>query len=264
MKETEKNIIELCIIKEMYVDKIVNLALSRFKWENLPSKIDASFIERQLLTTGKLAFFYETELEEFLCLPFTYGGNIDQYGNPTRIQANGLNGYTKETSNFCVIWDNLLRYNSMSFIEYYANKLAQIDKTSDINLNAQKTPVIITAPENAKLTVKNFAMQYSTFNTEIFCYNNLKDNLPLKTLNLESPYLLDKLREEKKQVMQEMLEHCGVLASTNKKERMLTDEITNQNGAVTANITSKFLARQQACAKINETYGLNISIEIME
>lgn len=264
MKQISKAMLELQCVTDMYIDKILNLSLSRFKWMNLPTAIDPAFIERNLLTHGKLCFFYDDVLEQYLMLPFSNESTINEYGNPINIIAIGLNEYKKQLkqNEFCIVWDNILRYNPLQFINYYSKRLAEIDFTTAINLNAQKTPIIYTAPENMKLTTKNLSMQYSTYQNEIFCYDNVRNSTDISVLKTDSPYLIDKLRAEKKEVYAELYEHLGISANVQKNERMIVDEMKNELSVVERNIKSELLARQQGCEQINNRFNLNIGVDL--
>ena len=52
--------------------------------------------------------------------------------------------------------------------------------------------------------------------------------------------------------------------SIEKGERLIKDEVNQQNGGIFASRNSRLKARKQACEQINRLYGLNMSVEYDE
>lgn len=253
---------------QQYHDKLSELAISMFEWKNLPDGVDPIFMERCLFYQGKVVFFKEDGMEQFVCLPFMAQGQFDIYGVPTRRRAYANNGYTNgdlDTTNSVIIYNNLLRKPTTLDMEIMAKKLYKIDQTENINLNAQKTPVLILCDEKQRLTMKNLYMKYDGNEPFIFGDSQLLNNNQIKALNTGAPFIADKLRELKSQVWNEALTYLGI-SSINflKKERMITDEVTRNQGGTIANRYSRLEARRQACEQINKLFGLNISCDFRE
>lgn len=55
-------------------------AVNRFIWYNLPLDISSQELERLLYYKGNLCFFYFTELNKFVVMPYALDGTIDFYG----------------------------------------------------------------------------------------------------------------------------------------------------------------------------------------
>lgn len=79
---------------EMYKRQLLTLAENVFEFENLPKFIDTSYLNKNLLRNGSIAFF-EDEVMGLLALPYVNIGSLDVYGRPTSIKAISRNGYTK-------------------------------------------------------------------------------------------------------------------------------------------------------------------------
>lgn len=79
---------------EMYKRQLLTLAENVFEFENLPKFIDTSYLNKNLLRNGSIAFF-EDEVMGLLALPYVNIGSLDVYGRPTSIKAISRNGYSK-------------------------------------------------------------------------------------------------------------------------------------------------------------------------
>ena len=144
----------------------------------------------------------------------------------------------------------------------FADRLGKIDEIIDININAQKTPILILADESKRLTMKNLYMKYDGNQPFIFGDRNDLNPNSIQALVTGAPYVADKLYELKQNIWNEVLTFLGVPnVQMNKKERLITDEVNRGLGGVFASRYSGLLSRRQACVQINEMFGLNISVE---
>ena len=124
---------------DMYRRQFMTLAENVFEFENLPEFIDTSYLNKQLLRKGAIAFFKD-EIMGLLALPFVNLGNLDVYGRPNKIQVMSQNGYTKTLNigEFVIMYDNNGRYPLWLDICQYAERMALATRTIDINLRSTK------------------------------------------------------------------------------------------------------------------------------
>lgn len=248
-----------------YYNRLTELAISMFEWKNLPATIDERFLELTLFSDG-MAVFFKDEVLDYLCLQCMIGGNLDVYRVPKHRRAYATNGYNNSLSDndSVIIFNNMLRTNSMLDIQMFSRRLANLDRAIDVNTNAQKTPVLVQCDENQRLTMKNLYMQYDGNEPFIFGDKSLNTN-GLKVLKTDAPYVADKLYQLKIQYWNEALTYLGISNSNiQKKERMIQDEVQINQGGVIANRYPRLEARRQACKKINEMFGTNISVDYRE
>ena len=248
-----------------YYNRLLELSVSMFEWKNLPSTIDTRFLELALFSDG-MAVFFKDEVLGCLALRTMIGGTLNVYQIPNIRTAYASNGYNKTLNdeNSVIIFNNLIHTNSMLDVEMFAKRLYNIDRIIDINVNAQKTPVLITCDENQRLTMKNLYMKYDGNEPVIFGDKNLNAN-SLKVLKTDAPYMGDKLSDLKARIWNEALTYLGISnINTVKKERMITDEVIRNQGGVIASRYSRLNARRQACKQINEMFDLNIWCDYRE
>ena len=245
-----------------YYNRLTELAISMFEWKNLPETIDARFLELCLYSDGMCVFF-EDEVLGFLTLQCMIGGHLDVYRIPMDRKAYAPNGYNRALNNTdsVIIFNNYLHTNSMLDVEMFSKRLYNLDRAIDVNANAQKTPVMIQCDENQRLVMKNLYKQYDGNEPFIFASKNL-DLKELKVLKTDAPYVADKLYDLKTNLWNEALTYLGISnTNTNKKERMITDEVTKGHGGTIASRYSRLESRRQACRKINAMFGTNIDVD---
>lgn len=245
----------------IWYNKLMSLAISMFEWKNLPDSIDPRFVEYALYMNG-CALYFNDEVMGNLCLQTTIAGRYDVYNVPNVRIAYANNGYRKECTDkdSVVIFNNYTRTTLHSEMEMYAYRLAEIDRTIDVNVKAQKIPVMVLCEENQRLVLENLMQKWSGNIPFIFGTKNLLD-AEIKGLNLEIPFVSADLQILKRQIFNEALTVLGIENSnTEKKERMVTDEVVSNLGVVEAQRIVRLNARRDACKKINEMFGTNIDV----
>lgn len=252
-------------IYDYYITRLTELALSRFEWEGLPESMDGRFLEYTLMTDG-VSVLFEDEVMGPLNMQVMLDGRLNQYRIPVTRRAYAVNGYSKELdeSNSVLIYNNMLRTNSINTLQTFAYKLWEIDRTMQVNTNAQKTPVVIICDENQRLTMKNLYAQYEGNEPFIFGSNNL-DLKGMQVLETGAPYVVDKLRQEKTEVWNEAMTYLGISnLVVNKRERVVSDEVQRGMGSTIASRYSALQMRQTACEQFNKMFGYNISVRYRE
>lgn len=248
-----------------YYNRLTELAISMFEWQNLPKTVDQRFLEMCLFGDGMCVFFQD-EVLGYLSLQCMIGGRLNVYRIPMERKAYATNGYQREldSTNSVIIFNNYLHTNSMLDVEMFSKRLYNLDRAIDVNANAQKTPVLIQCDESQRLTMKNLYKQYEGNEPFIFGSKGLDAN-GLKVLQTGAPYVADKLYELKTQIWNEALTYLGISnINVVKKERMITDEVTRNQGGTVASRYSRLESRRQACKQINEMFGLNIWVDYRE
>lgn len=248
-----------------YYNRLTELAISMFEWQNLPETVDQRFLEMCLFGDG-MCIFFQDEVLGYLGLQCMIGGKLNVYRIPMERRAYATNGYQRKLdgTNSVIIFNNYLHTNSMLDVEMFSKRLYNLDRAIDVNANAQKTPVLIQCDESQRLTMKNLYKQYEGNEPFIFGSKGLDAN-GLKVLQTGAPYVADKLYELKTQIWNEALTYLGISnINVVKKERMITDEVTRNQGGTVASRYSRLESRRQACKQINEMFGLDIWVDYRE
>lgn len=264
---------------QFYLDRLMELSVSMFEWKNVPESIDTRFLEMILFTNGSAVFFRDDDLTiktgiaeglvsegTYLALPVAMNGQWNVYNVPMRSRAYASNGYNKELDyqDSVIIYNNMIRSNSIGTCRYYARRLWDLDNSIDVNAMAQKTPVLIQCDESQRLTMLNLYKEYSGNQPFIFGNKNLDVN-GLKVLKTDAPYVADKLYQLKTEIWNEALTYLGISnINYQKKERMISDEVIRNQGGTIASRYSRLNARREAARQINDMFGLDISVDFRE
>ena len=240
---------------QQYYNRLTELSTVMFEWKNLPNTVDQRFLELTLFAKGMAVFFKDEELG-YLALPVAINGTWNVYNIPKGRRAYATNGYQNnlDEKNSVIIFNNYTHTNSMLDVEMFSRRLYNMDRAIDININAQKTPVLIQCTEQQRLTMLNLYKQYDGNEPFIFGDSSL-DVKGFQVLKTDAPFVADKIRQEKTQTWNEALTYLGI-SNTNvtKKERLISDEVIRSQGGTIASRYSRLEMRRQACEAINKMF----------
>lgn len=249
-----------------YAYRLMELSISMFEWKNLPEGVDERFLEMVLFTDGHAVFFKDDELGDYLALQCLINGKLNVYRIPINRRAFAVNGYQKQLTDkdSVIIFNNMLHTNSWLDVKMFAKRLYNLDRIIDVNANAQKTPILIKGNEQQRLTLTNLYKEYDGNAPVIFADKSLDMNA-LQVMSTQAPYVADKIYQLKTQIWNEALTYLGISnVSFQKRERMVSDEVTRSQGGTVASRYSRLNARRQACEQINKMFGLNIECDFRE
>lgn len=268
--ERSKKYYDNTITYGLYASRLRELAMARFKWENLPEEIDERYMEMSLNEYGMTAFFYDEIAERFVCLPMMVESQWDVYMNPRYVVAYSINGYhvplgAPEYPKFTPIYNNMLREPTWPWLDYYAQQLYDIDMTRMVNVKAQKTPILLKGTDKQRLTLKNIWLQYDG-NQPVIVVDNSLDGKEFNVLKTDAPFLGEQLTTMRRHVMGEAMIYLGYQTqdATAKRERVLSGEIETAQSESASSRFSPLIARRIACDKINKMFNLNISVNFRQ
>ena len=229
--------------------------------------MNSRFIEETLYYLGTAALLWDDNYG-FINTKCSSAGEINIYGLPTKVNCysygyqdmrmlyTGLNK-TKDNKECIMVMNTWDRTPTCSTLELFALRLYEAERICDVNIKAQKTPVMLVVNDSQRLTMKNLYSQYD--GNEPFIFGD-KDSLSadtLKAIKTDAPYIADKLMEYKKEIWNEALTFLGINnLSLEKKERLITDEASSNNEVINMNLQSYLVPRKEACKLFNEKFGL--------
>ena len=244
-----------------YFYRLKEVAINMFEWKNLPDSIDPRFLELTLCDYG-FAVYFNDEVMGNLALTCMIGGKLDIYRIPTMRRAYANNGYKATLTNkdSVLIFNNYMHRPTIPTIQLFASRLSEIERTIDINVKAQKTPVLITGEENELLTMKNVYQKYDGNEPVIFGSKGMSQK-GITVLKTDAPFVAQSLNTLKHQIWNEAMTFFGVENSnTDKRERLITQEVASNLGVVEAQRYIMLNARRDAAKKINKMFGTNIEV----
>ena len=249
---------------DMYKNQFLSLAMNVFLFKNLNTKyLDMSFINKELIYKGSIAWFYDEILESLLALPYRVMGKRDLYDRPIDIQVYGKNGYQRylKRGEYVIMYDNMSQLPLIVDILQYSERIALIQRTMDINIAQQKTQRFWkTKTENQK-SIEDLIDKVDSCQEVITTFDNV--DLDETTCNLiPATFVADKLSEQKDKIWNEFLRLIGIAnQSFQKKERNIRDEIFISQAGTIASRYARFESRKMAIEKINDLFNQNIEVE---
>ena len=256
----------------MYRRQLMGKCISRFTWEGLPNGIDPRFIETTIFNNGYSVFYYDSFFEMFMAMPATISGPLDIQDNPTgyRVTRNGVYSRDVSAEESVCIWGNQVRVPEIDVVLSYAARLAQIDRTIEIDLLNERNPMIVACSQDQRLTVQNLISKIYdgepvVWGTENLAVDNISSMIGVFPLNQNAgagAVSSIKHMESKAKIWGEALTMLGIMnVNSEKRERMVVEEAAGNSGQVLASRESFMKPRQLACEQINEKFGLQISCE---
>lgn len=252
---------------EIFKGRFYDLACGCFNFENLDDNVYKPFIIRELIEQGELlAFEDEGLLNEdgkptFFLYPFLLAGPLNEYNLPVKRNVVFRNNgaiYHKDMTNSVILRANVSGTCIAGVINYFARNIYLINRTIQINVNAQKTPVALTCDDNVRLTYENLLKQYQGNVPVIFGSKDLDLN-QLKSISLQAPFVADKLYQMLTNYWSEFLTFFGIPnMSINKKERLITDEVNRTMGGILVARQNFENQIQDDIRKINKKFDKDI------
>lgn len=244
---------------------LYNKTILSMSWENIPSEIPYNIIESQIFLRGSVCFF-KSDVYGYLCLPYTVIDGLNDYGLHTKIKPISLNNidYGELTINedCVIIKDNWLCIPPIAYCNMFADIINDCYKLKDKNRNFLSLPFIFNSTGDLKEDKKN-ALEIQQILTVdkvslAVITNAFKQ---LNVIDLKPQYYGDELQTAIKDARNDFLEWLGVThLSLEKRERMTEDEVNIMKENDILNINKRLKIRQQSADKINEIFGLNVSV----
>ena len=241
------------------------LALNMFKWEGLPETIKSRHIENSLYHNGLCIIINDDDLG-FISVPCHYGANLNINAEPTEVITTGYNYIKtikymneKEKDKCQLILNNDLAIGNKEYIEYFAQKMYEVDTVIRANINQQKYPWFIPCEPKLKNSIKAMFDKVDNLEPLILADKSLITE-GIQVLTTNTPYVADKLNEYKFELEREILTFLGLNNNFEKKERLLTNEIDSNNQFIDANIEIQYKNRLIAQDYLNKKFGWNCKV----
>ena len=249
-----------------YLERMKKIALSMFEWQNLPESMNARFIEMCLFYNGQAALLYDDDFG-YINTMAADGGYINLYGLPTEIQCYSyrfnqrrslyMTDTGEEKGKECIlVMNNYERVPTSATVTLFAYRLAEAQRTADVNIKAQRTPILITTDQKQQFTLKKMYEEYDGNTPAIFADKNVITPDALKALKTDAPFIAQNIMDYKREIWNEFLSFMGISNLSEKRERMISNEVDSNNELVNLNLQALLIPRKEACKQFNEKYGL--------
>lgn len=243
-----------------YYTRMRNIAMSVYRWEGLPESCNARFLEKQLYYRGLAAFVPDPNLG-WLSLPVNPSDTINIYDEALRYNAFSIN-YSKmyDREHIVLVRNNLTCVPTDFAVRQFAARLSNIERSIDVNVSAQKTPVLILCDDKQRLTMKNLYMQYDGNAPVIFGDKSLNPEA-IRVLKTEAPFIVDKLAMHRADIWSEFLTFIGISnVGTEKRERLTESEASANSGFYSMMNEVGLLTRREAAEELSKRIKSEVTV----
>ncbi len=264
---------------KFYRDKLLREVSNLFIWDGLPNEIPVDYMERALITQGRVMFFNDDNAYGYMALQCGVRG-FNLYNQPTTAFAVAPNDQGKQTNysrtiihkydekveDGCVLINNMYNGESLNtIIDHYAYRMALVQQAFDTNTLWQNIPVIFaTNDSNTKLSIEKMFSDIMTGKPWIIVDNALiaKEG-GVQADPIEVPFLLDKLYDVKNEIYDEFRMTIGIdSVGVDKKERLLVDEVLSNEQITETCLEIMLGQRKIACEEIKAVFNIDVSVEV--
>lgn len=249
-----------------YLERMKKICLSMFEWQNLPTSMNARFIEMCLFYNGQAALLYDDNYG-YINTMAADGGYINIYGLPTELNCYSyrfnqrrslyMTDTGEEKGKECIlVMNNYERVPTCATVNLFAYRLAEAQRTADVNIKAQRTPILLTTDQKQLFTLKKMYEEYDGNTPAIFADKNTITPDALKAIKTDAPFIAQNIMDYKREIWNEFLTFMGISNLSEKRERMVSNEIDSNNELVNLNLQALLIPRKEACRQFNEKYGL--------
>lgn len=245
-----------------YYHRLKNLATTMFKWNGLPDSVNERYLEWCLFVDGR-AVFFEDPTKGFMCLKASLEG-INFYDEPIKIRPiSPIKSFDAIDFDKCALIRNTPdMYPTFLTTLRYTEKLWDIDETINVNVKAQKTPVLILTDTKQKSTAQAVYQKYTGNTPVIYGMKGTFDPNSFMVLRTDAPFVAGQLQDIKITMYNEYLSFLGIGMADFKRERRVTNEVEQFDQQANALANIGLSQRKKACEKINKLFGLNVSVRL--
>lgn len=247
-----------------FFNRLMLLATTLYEWRGLPPAINLRFLERTLFLMGKAVFHVDPTLGPMVS-KVTPAGQLNYYDEPVKVKVWGINYQRDMGLDECVvIRNNPLMEPTRTTIQLFANRLYEVERALDLNVKAQKFPILIRATQQQQLSLMNIYAKYDG-NAPVIVVDKALDPDSVKVFRTDAPFVADKLMSYKHDIWNEAMSFLGISnANTDKRERLITDEVAANDQLIQLAAEAMLATRREAAAEISKRYGLNVTVRVKE
>lgn len=239
-----------------------------YEYTGLPPSLPAEQLETRLIMQGWASVFDNSKGGGLVTC---YGGlsGVDKYYLPTRyVYAQPVLG----SGNLTLGKDVVIMYNSQvdqyepiglwDLIRRYARLLADVDSSIDIMIvNTRATKMDVVGTTAVGKTVDEARRKIEIGEHYTINQQSLMDLYTPKEWATDKQGLLDELLSAKQQILAAFLAEIGVKTASDKRERVITDEVYADDQLLTINVDDMLHWRQIGVAAVNDMFGTQITVK---
>lgn len=246
------------MIERMYIRVLGELCMNRFEWKGFPDSVDTRWLELNAYRTGLCVIWYDqADTGKLYAMQGSGHGLKNRQDNYRSFLVVGpaFPGKTVSVRRAVPVWSNYFRQPDLDIVRIYAQKLAHIDRTIEINSSNARQTKIITVSENGQLTAKAINTAIENGERAIEVSIDVGELVQALDIGVDGP-LLDSLAALRSKLWNECMGLLGIdNANQEKKERLVESEVGANDDQTDKMRRVNLNARQQAAKEINKKFA---------
>ena len=240
----------------------IELKMSMFEYEGLPTDLPSEVIRASLMYANHLCF-YKSTINGVVFCRYLPTSTFNKYMLPDKVDLVFLNGTPLATGvdykDIVRVRDNLLDIPPILWLSEYFSELHNVENTLNKVLDVLKLPCVFTGNEKTVTSFKNLIKK--ALNFEPFAVGDKQMVDAFNQFNIDMPVKLDEYISVYKNYKNMALESMGISGTeTQKRERLLVGEVESQSEY--KNLTYVYFKRVQEkwIKECNEKLGTKIRL----
>lgn len=257
-----------------WFNKLLNVCLKMFTYENLPSSIPQREIELNLLLTGHSVIIAKNNGELFA--PLTSIAGVNEYYQPTwAVFANpvvrGKNKYYINEDCVCIynnsLQDSIWYMNSdgsmTSYIGRYARQLADIESSINIYcVNTRITSIPVTDDNTVLESIKLFFKKLALGKRAIVTDSAIVEKFRNIDISNHGPDGINDLLVARDKILEQFMRELGVRMYNPKKAQIIESEVESNDQMLLIASEDMLECRQRGIEQVNDMFGTSITVKL--
>ena len=248
-----------------FIDSMLIKVNQMFYYKNLPDTIPKRILEKYLTENGYCIFTKHNDL--YVILQGGLGGELNEYYEYTKCIV--TNPYLKLNKEYTINKDCILIRNDsrmiglLPILSRYAVLCGDCEISLNMLTNVLRSQYLISAGDNkTKESADKFIKKLYDGDFSCIAENTFLDGVKVHGVSGDSKYI-QQFIELNQYLKATAYNEIGLNANFNMKRERLNQNEVDLNTSILIPFADNMLEeRQKAVKKINEKYGLNISVEL--
>ena len=272
------NTSEVSVGYRYWFNKLLNVCLQMFEYQNLPEGIPQRELELNLMITGHAVIIRNPNDPGKLFTPLTSIAGVDEYyqpkwavfSNPEVYRNTGKTYYFNED---CVnIWNSSLQ-DSMwylpldgsmyTFITRYARELSDVESTISIyTVNSRISSIPVTDDNSVKESIKMFFKKLTAGRRAIITDSNIVDKFRSVDITSPSSDGINDWLVARDKILEQFYREIGIRMYNPKRAQVTESELESNDQLLLICHDDMLRCRREGLEKMNAMFDTNTTVNI--
>lgn len=244
------------------IKNLICTTISMARYEDIDQTIcpglTSDIIESALMFKNNLCFVKISTLGWYLCT-YIEQGDENPYNHSDKVNINTLNGKSigeYSYKDIIIIKDNALDIPTFLTLMEYIQKIQYIEQVENKVLNNTTLPLLLVGNKKQANGLKQIASQLGVPSPYIIGDDTVLDQV--RSFDIDVPISPLDIYDLRRKWLNEALSSIGIYSVEEKRERIVTQELVNQNDYTDFVYSARMNYRRNAIQELNKRAGTSI------